>query len=120
MGFCFGGWAVFRLGSREHQPPLVDCIVAGHPSFLAKKDIDSIAVPVQILAPEFDPCYTPKLKMYSLETIENIGVPFDYQHFSGAEHACFIRGDPEKAGEWEAGEKGKRVAVKWLRRFLND
>lgn len=48
IGFCYGGWAVFRLGAKEHQPPLVDCIVAGHPSLLTKKDIDEVAVPVSL------------------------------------------------------------------------
>ena len=120
VGFCFGGWAVFRLGSKEHHPPLVDCITAGHPGFLTKKVIDDIGVPVQILAPQFDPFYTSELKRHSLETIPKVGVPFDYQHFDGVEHACFIRADPERPGEWEAGEKGKSAAVSWLRRFLND
>lgn len=31
VGFCYGGWAVFHLGSKEHQPPLVDFITAGGP-----------------------------------------------------------------------------------------
>jgi dienelactone hydrolase len=57
VGFCYGGWAIFRLGAKEHQPPLVDCIMVGHPSLLTKKDIDEVTVPVQILAPEIDPVY---------------------------------------------------------------
>jgi len=49
IGFCYGGWAVYRLGAKEHQPPLVDCVTAGHPSLLIKKDIDEVAVPVSCL-----------------------------------------------------------------------
>ncbi|KAG0650459.1 hydrolase tropI [Hyphodiscus hymeniophilus] len=120
VGFCFGGWAVFRLGSKTNRPPLVDCITAGHPSSLTKKDIDEIGVPVQILSPEFDLSYTDELKTYSLETVPKLGVPFEYQHFAGVEHACFIRADPEIPGEWEAGERGKAAAVSWLRRFLDE
>src|SRR5262249_54608411 len=85
VGFCYGGWAVFRLGAKEHQPPLVNCITVGHPSLVTKKDIDDIAVPVQVLAPEIDPVYTSELKTYSFETIRKLGVPFDYQHFPGVE-----------------------------------
>jgi dienelactone hydrolase len=44
IGFCFGGWAVFRLGAQEHDPPLVDCISTGHPTWLTKKDIDEVNV----------------------------------------------------------------------------
>ncbi|KAI9038572.1 dienelactone hydrolase family protein [Aspergillus affinis] len=52
VGFCYGGWAVFRLGAKQHADfPLVDCIVAGHPMFLTKEDIDNDTVPVQLLAP---------------------------------------------------------------------
>lgn len=120
VGFCYGGWAVFRLGAKEHQPPLVDCISTGHPSLLTKKDIDEVAVPVQILAPEIDPVFTAELKSYSFETIQKLGVPFDYQHFPGVEHACFIRGDTEKTGEREAMARGKNAAVGWLKEFLQE
>lgn len=119
-GFCYGGWAVFRLGAKEHQPPLVDCITAGHPSLLTKKDIDEVAVPVQILAPEIDPVYTTELKTHSFQTITELGVPFDYQHFPGVEHACFVRGDNKKAGEREAMARGKNAALSWFRQFLHD
>jgi dienelactone hydrolase len=82
-GFCYGGWAAFRLGAKEHQPPLVDCVTVGHPSLLTKKDIDEIAVPVQILAPEHDPVYTSELKRYTFDMVSSLGVPFDYQHYPG-------------------------------------
>ena len=65
VGYCYGGWAVFRLAAKEHHPPLVDCISTGHPSLLTKNDIDEVSVPVQILAPEVDPVYTVELKTYS-------------------------------------------------------
>lgn len=119
IGFCYGGWAAFRLGAKEHQPPLVDCIIAGHPSLLTKKDIDDIAVPVQILAPEIDPAFNVELKTHSFETIQKLGLPFDYQHFPGVVHACLVRGDPRKPGEREAMARGKNAAVGWFRQFLH-
>ncbi len=120
VGYCYGGWAVFRLGAKEHQPPLVDCITTGHPSLLTKLDIDEVAVPVQILAPEIDPVFTAELKNHSFQTIMKLGIPFDYQHFPGVEHACFIRGDDKKAGEREAMGRGKNAAVSWFKQFLSD
>ncbi|KAK7981684.1 Hydrolase tropI [Apiospora saccharicola] len=56
-GYCYGGWACFRLAAKEHDPPLVDCISVGHPSLLTRDDIDGVAgaaVPIQVLAPEQD------------------------------------------------------------------
>ena len=118
MGFCYGGWAVFRLGAKGHQPPLVDCITTGHPSLLTKQDIDEVAVPVQILAPEIDPMYNAELKLHSFLTIAKLGVPFDYQHFPGVEHSCFVRGDEKMAGEREAMARGKNAAIAWFGQFL--
>lgn len=119
-GFCYGGWACFRLGAKEHQPPLVDCIVVGHPSLLTKEDIDGVGVPVQVLAPEIDLAYTAELKLHTFETIQKLGVPFDYQYFPGVAHACFIRGDEKHAGEREALVRGKNAAVGWFQQFLHE
>jgi dienelactone hydrolase len=69
---------------------------------------------------EIDPVYTAELKTHSFETITKLGVPFDYQHFPGVEHACFVRGDNETAGEREAMARGKNAAVSWFRQFLHD
>ncbi|KAK1988408.1 dienelactone hydrolase [Colletotrichum cereale] len=119
IGFCYGGWAVFRLGAKEHNPPLVDCITAGHPSWLTKEDVDDVAVPVQILAPEFDPVFTAEMKTYCFEATMKKGVIFEYHHFPGVEHACLTRGDPRKPGERAAMARGKTAAVSWLNMFLH-
>ncbi|OLN86681.1 Protein AIM2-like protein 1 [Colletotrichum chlorophyti] len=119
VGFCYGAWAVFRLGAKGHQPPLVDCISAGHPSWLTKEDMDGVGVAVQVLAPETDPVFTDELKSYCFETVMRKGVPFEYHHFPGVEHACLVRGDLEKPGEREAMVRGKTAAVNWLNQFLH-
>ncbi|KIX93993.1 uncharacterized protein Z520_10330 [Fonsecaea multimorphosa CBS 102226] len=121
VGFCWGGWACFRLGAREK--PLVDCVSVGHPSLLTKRDIDEVAVPVQILAPEHDPAYTPELKTHTFETLakaEGGGVYFDYLHLPGVEHGCLVRGDPKKPGEREAMARAKDAVVGWFRQFLHE
>lgn len=124
VGFCYGGWAVHRLGAKEHIDPatgrgLVDCVSAGHPSLLTKQDIDEVAVPVQILAPEHDVAFTEELKLHSWTTMQKNGVPFEYVHFPGVEHACLVRGDANHKGEREAFERGAREAVNWARLWLH-
>ena len=119
VGYCYGGWAVFRLAAKEHEPPLVDCITTGHPSLLTRKDIDEVSVPVQILAPELDPIYTAELKTYSFTKIQELGISFDYQHYPGVEHACFVRGDSTQKGEREAMVRGKNAVVHWFKQFLS-
>ncbi|KAL4914837.1 Alpha/Beta hydrolase protein [Aspergillus aurantiobrunneus] len=123
VGFCYGGWAVFRLGADDPTAPLVDMkawvdgIVAAHPSLLTKEDIDGVVVPVQILAPELDPIFTPELKSYTFDSLQRRGVPFDWQHFPKVEHACMTRGDPNKPGERAALERGKNAVVAWARQI---
>jgi dienelactone hydrolase len=120
VGYCYGGWAVFRLGAKEHQPPLVDCISTGHPSMLTKADIDQVGVPVQILAPEIDFLFTPELKLHAFQTLHTSSLPFDYQHFPGVEHASLVRGNDAKDGERKAMARAKNAAVAWIRQFLHE
>ena len=117
VGYCYGGWAVFRLGAKWND--LVDCIVAGHPSLLTKEDIAAVDVPVQVQAPEFDPVYTLELKRYTFDTLQVNGVPFDFQYFPGVHHACLVRGSPKVEREREAMARGKNATVAWLRQFLH-
>lgn len=118
-GYCFGGWAVFRLGAREHNPPLVDCIISGHPSNLTEDDIDNVGVPFQMLAPEDDFTYSPELKLYTFKRAQTAGLPFDYQHFPGVRHSCLTRGDDSRPGEKAAMVRGKDAAVAWLQRYIH-
>lgn len=108
-------WAGLRLGAEEHKAaPLVDCISFGHPSLVTKKDFDEVAVPVQILAPERDPSFSPEMKLYAFETIMKKGVQFDYLHLPGVEHGCLVRGKQDEPGERETMVFGKNAVVAWL------
>ena len=118
IGFCFGGPLVFRLGAKDRN--LVDCISAAHPSFLEKREIAKVGVPVQIIAPEIDPLYTPELKSYSHEVIPTLGVPYDYQHFPGLEHGFGTRGDIKIDKERDGMLRAKNAAVLWFRQWLHD
>lgn len=120
IGYCFGGWAVFCLGAKSIEPPLVDCIVAGHPADLTEEDVDNIGVPFQILAPEHDFTYSSQLKSYTFNRGLDSRVDFDYQHFPGVGHSCLTRGDVSRPGERAAMERGKEAAVSWLRRYVHD
>lgn len=119
LGYCYGGWSSFRLGSKSHSPPLVDCISAAHPTWLTKEEIDDIGVPVQILAPEVDPLFTPELKAYANSVIPTKSVPYDYQFFPGVEHSFATRGNPNDEKERRAMVRGKNAQVAWMREWLH-
>jgi dienelactone hydrolase len=116
VGYCYGGWAAFRLGAKGND--LVDCVSTGHPSLLTKEDIDAVSVPTQILAPEVDFAYTEELKGHTWKTLQRNKVVFDYQNFPGVEHACLVRGNPKIDGEREAMARGKDAAVSWFKQWL--
>lgn len=115
MGICYGGWAVFRLGSKEHSEPLVDCIVVAHPGLLTEKDIDEVNVPVQVLAPEIDPVSPRELKLYVWKTLQETKAALDYQRFPGMEHIFAVRGDLNNPGERAAMLRAKNAALHWMK-----
>lgn len=117
IGFCYGGWAVFRLGAKGNN--LVDCISTAHPSWLTEEEIQSVGIPVQILAPEIDPVYTPELKEFSNRVIPSLGLAYDYQHFPGLEHAFAVRGNRENDAEMKGLERAKNAAVSWFNQWLH-
>ncbi|KAJ5915437.1 dienelactone hydrolase family protein [Penicillium verhagenii] len=109
VGYCYGGWASFRLGAREHRLEgggrLVDCISVGHPSLLSRRDVDEVDVPVQVLAPEVDLAFDVEFKRYAFETLLGLNVAFEYRHFPRVGHGCLARGMG----------RGRRWWGKWMR-----
>jgi dienelactone hydrolase len=115
VGFCYGGWAALRLGSRlGEEKPLVDAVIIGHPSLVTKEDIKGICVPTQILAVEHDPVFTPELKMFIVQNLMERRVAFDFQFFPGVEHGALVRGDEKREKEGEAMKRARDVAVAWM------
>ncbi|KIW34890.1 hypothetical protein, variant [Cladophialophora immunda] len=117
IGFCYGGWAVFRLGAKGND--LVDCISTAHPSLLEKAEIDAVGVPVQLLAPEEDPTFTPELKEYSLKVLPTLNIDYDYQYFAGLVHGFATRGDTSNPTQKKGLERAKNAAVSWFREYLH-
>lgn len=127
IGFCFGGWAVFRLGHEtvgartddgDTTQYLVDCITAVHPTWLTKEEIANVRVPTQILSPVHDVNFTSELKNFAHQTIPTLNVPYDYQLFPGVEHGFAIRGNRADENEIKGMQRAKDAAVNWFRIWL--
>lgn len=116
IGFCYGGWAVFKLGA---DPSLVDCISTAHPSLLEVSEMENVKVPSQILAPEHDQMYTPELKQKTFEVMPKTGVKWEYIYFPGMAHGFAARGDPNNKDQKEGLERAKRSAVNFFNEFLH-
>ncbi|KAI4641129.1 hypothetical protein J4E93_008007 [Alternaria ventricosa] len=116
IGFCYGGWAVFKLGA---DPSLVDAISTAHPSMLEKSEIENVKVPVQVLSPENDQMYTEELKKATLETLPKTGVQWEYIYFPGLNHGFAARGNPNDQKQKDGLERAKRNAVNFFNEFLH-
>ncbi|EPE04799.1 dienelactone hydrolase family protein [Ophiostoma piceae UAMH 11346] len=134
VGFCYGGWAAFRLGAAPaNQPedkdaatkgaiagPLVDAVAVAHPSLLTTKDIDELVVPTLVLAPAVDALFSPALKQHTFDTLQKNGVPLDYIHFPVVEHGALVRGDVNIPGERAALVRAKHITVSFLKLNLSE
>ncbi|MCJ1246468.1 hypothetical protein MMC30_003675 [Trapelia coarctata] len=116
VGFCYGGWAVCQLGS---HPDLLSCVSTAHPTLLEKSEIDNLAVPTQVLAPETDPAFTPELKEYCNKVIPRKGIPYSYEYFPGLAHGFAAKGNVKDAKQKEGLERAKRAVVHWFNEFLH-
>lgn len=116
VGYCWGGWAVFKLGAKSGNG-LVDCISTAHPSLL-EMEIEKVGVPVQILAPENNFMFLPDMKAFVNMVIPNLGVPYDYQHFSGVEHGFATRGDMN-SHEYNAAVRAHCATIDWFKLWLH-
>lgn len=117
IGFCYGAWAVLRLGAKDE--PLIDCAAVAHPSLLEEKEIANIGVPVQFLAPEVDQMFTPELKEFTLKTLPTLNIPFNYDYYPGLVHGFAVRGDQNDPKQKDGLERAKNSAVTWFKQYLH-
>lgn len=98
---------------------MVDCISTAHATWLTKSEIEDVAVPVQILAPEIDPEFTPELSEFCNRVISSLGVDYDCQYFPGLTHGFAVRGDRTNEAEMKGLERAKNAAVCWFKLWLH-
>ncbi|EMD96487.1 hypothetical protein COCC4DRAFT_177710 [Bipolaris maydis ATCC 48331] len=116
IGFCYGGWAAFKLAA---DPSLIDAISTAHPSLLEKSEIEGVKVPVQVLSPENDFAYTDELKQATFDILPKTGVQWEYIYFPGLTHGFAVRGNPNDAAQKAGLERAKRSAVNFFNEFLH-
>jgi len=116
-GYCWGGWAVLMLGANSDN--LLDCLSVAHPSLVKKSEIDALAVPTQILAPENDFQLTPELKEYCNKAIPGLGIPYRYDYYPGLFHGFAVKCDPTDPQQKAGLERSKNATVSWFREFLH-
>jgi len=117
IGYCYGGWACFRLAAKGEN--LLDCVSIAHPSLLEKSEIDTLGVPAQIIAPETDSQLTPELKEYCNKVIPGLGIPYQYDYYPGLVHGFAAKGDQNDPKQKAGLERAKNSAVTWFNEYLH-
>jgi dienelactone hydrolase len=132
VGYCWGGRYAIRAGLEKNQievkgemVPLVDAVVALHPSNLVLPgDVGKLVVPVSYGWGEQDTMVSIELKgkIENLHGKEKGGgrvVPeMDHRVYNPGRHGFAVRGNPDDAEERNILEGSERQALEWLGKWL--
>ncbi|KAF2237005.1 dienelactone hydrolase family protein [Viridothelium virens] len=118
IGFCWGAWGSLQVAAKGNN--ILDAVSVAHPSLLEKSEIENIGVPVQFLAPETDPQFTPELKQFTLETLPKLNVPFEYIYFPGLVHGFAAKADKNDPKQKDGLERAKNSAVNFFKQYLGE
>lgn len=117
VGYCWGGSPALQLAARS-QEDLVHCVSVAHPSSITKEEVDYLAVPTQIIAPEKDHLFPQEMKDYCNAKIPTLGIPYAYEWFPGVAHGFATRGNVDDPDERKAMERACNAVIRWCNDFL--
>ncbi len=113
VGFCWGGAVGFKLAS-EDNAGLLDCVTTAHPGKPSEEDVRNLSIPVQIIAPEFDPTFDQESKDLCLREIPKLGIEFVYNYFPGDVHGFCTKADMSSEKQKRSLERAKNAVVYWF------
>lgn len=117
VGYCWGAWGSFQLAAKGND--YLDAVAVAHPSLLEKKDMDNLAKPTLIIAPENDPMLTAELKEYANTVIPKIGIPYQYDYYPGLTHGFAVKGDQNDPKQSDGLNRAKDSVVNWFVQFTH-
>lgn len=132
VGFCWGGRYAIRAGAKAHaieingaEVPLVDAIVAMHPSNLVlPNDVEQMTVPTSFGWGVEDTVvsFEQKAKVEELHTQATKAgqhVPeMEHKVYTPGRHGFGVRGNPDEPLERECLEGAEAQVLAWFRRWL--
>jgi dienelactone hydrolase len=132
VGFCWGGKYAVRAGLASHmldidgaKVPLVDAVVALHPSHLAvPEDVEELVVPTSFGWGREDVAVSFKLKG-QIEKVhgdkEKEGkkmLEMEHRVYEPGRHGFAVRGNPDDEKERKCLEDSEKQVLEWLGRWL--
>lgn len=117
VGFCWGGRYAVLLGGGAS--PLVDAVVANHPSFLTDEDIAAVTkTPVAIFWGDRDEIL-PAGQLDGFEAVltKNLGATkVLVKRYAGTVHGFTIRGDDQNEREKKEKEEAATLSVEFTKK----
>ncbi|MCJ1233203.1 hypothetical protein MMC14_001158 [Varicellaria rhodocarpa] len=111
VGYCFGGKYVVRgLGEGGG----VDVGILCHPSFVEEGELEGVKGPVGVAAAETDTIFPAEKRHRSEEVLKKVGVPYQFNLYSGVEHGFAVRADLSTKVAKYAKEAAFLQAVQWF------
>lgn len=132
VGFCWGGRYAVRAGLKRNmyqvngiKKPLVDAVVAMHPSHLTLPgDVEGLVVPVIFGWGETDIAVNLKQKgwiedVHAKESEGGRKVPeMEHMVYRPGRHRFAVRGNPDDPAERKCLEDSMKQGREWLERWL--
>jgi dienelactone hydrolase len=115
VGYCFGGKYVARHGING-----IDAGFIGHPSFVTDEELTSFKRPLSIAAAEVDVIFPAELRHKSEKLLEESGIAYQINLYSGVAHGFAVRCDlSKKLTRWRK-EQAFRQALEWFDFWLDE
>ncbi|KAJ5994254.1 hypothetical protein N7451_009978 [Penicillium sp. IBT 35674x] len=115
VGYCFGAKYVVRF----LQPGTkVDVGFMAHPTGVTEEELGAIKGPLAIAAAETDAKFPPEKRHKSELILQQTGLPYQINLFSGVNHGFAVRGDLSKRVVKYAKETAFLQAVQWFNEHL--
>lgn len=132
VGFCWGGRYAIRAGMAQHRisinetaTPLIDAVVALHPSnMVLPDDITELVVPMSCGwgAQDIAVNYATRGKIekfHEEERTRGKRVPeIEHRRYEPGRHGFAVRGNPDDEGERSCLEEAERQVLEWMGNWL--
>lgn len=117
VGYCFGGKYVVRFLAPGRG---IDAGFVAHPSFADAAEVEAIANPLSIAAPEEDQVFPAEKRRETEDILYKKDVPYQMCLYSDCQHGFAVRTDLKDRKKRFAKESAYFQAVRWFDEWVKE
>lgn len=114
VGYCFGG----KYVARHLRSGKADVGYTAHPSHIEESELRQIQGPLAIAAAEEDQIFPAEKRHQSEAILQELGLPYQLNLYSGVKHGFAVRGDPSDRQIRFAKQSAFLQALEWFGEYL--